>query len=159
MLRSRLGSEHGAELAEHAEALILTTVEELRRVARGIYPAVLADAGLAGAVLDLAESSTDLPVLLDALPDTRYTGPVETTAYLVVAAAVADARQSGATQVHVSGVEREGRLHVQVRIDVPLPSHPSVTLLDDQVRAISGEIAVHTDGGDTMVRLELPCAS
>ena len=43
------------QAGRRAEALTRTLVEELRRVARGIYPAVLADAGLVGAVVDLAE--------------------------------------------------------------------------------------------------------
>jgi signal transduction histidine kinase len=120
---------------------------------------VLADAGLAGAVLDLAESSTDLPVALDGLPNGRYTGPVETTAYLVVAAAVAEARRCGARQVRVRGAEQHGRLCVEVRDDGAAVCRPAVSDLTDQVRALSGEVTVEPDGDETLVRLELPCAS
>jgi signal transduction histidine kinase len=158
MLRARLDDD-AQELAARAEALTRTTVDELRRVARGIYPAVLADAGLAGAVLDLAESSTDLPVTLDGLPNGRYTRPVETTAYLVVAAAVAEARRCGARQVRVRGAEQRGRLCVEVRDDGSPGCRPAVSDLTDQVRALSGEVTVEPDGDETLVRLELSCAS
>jgi len=157
MLASRLDGDGGRASAARAEALTVAAVEELRRVARGIYPAVLADAGLFGAVLDLAESSTDLPVSLDSLPRCRYTGPVETTAYLVIAAAIAEARRCDAMEVSVSGHERDGRLVVDVRDDAMPGPRPAVTELIDQVRALAGDVTVGPDGGGTLVRLELPC--
>ena len=160
MLGQRLNGNGQPGLAARAEALTLATVEELRRVARGIYPAVLADAGLSGAVLDLAESSTDLPVSLDTLPPGQYTGPVETTAYLVIAAAIAEARRRDATQVSVSGHERDDRLVIDVRDDATPGHRPAVTELADQVRALAGELVVEPEnGGRTRVRLELPCGS
>ena len=158
LVRPRLDGDT-QELAARAESLTRTIVDELRRVARGIYPAVLADSGLAGAVLDLAESSTDLPVALDGLPRGRYTGPVETTAYLVVSAALAEARRCGARQVRVRGTEHDGRLCVEVRDDATAACRPAVTDLTDQVRALSGDVVVEPDGEHTVVRLELPCAS
>ena len=158
MLASRLDGG-GGELAARAESLTRATVEELRRVARGIYPAVLADTGLAGAVLDLAESSTDLPVALDRLPGGRYTGPVEATAYLVVAAAVAEARRCGATHARICADEQAGLLLIKVRDDAAPGSRPSVVDLADQVQALGGEVAVEPADDGTRVRLELPCAS
>jgi signal transduction histidine kinase len=158
MLAGGASGDSSAALLARAEALIRATVEELRRVARGIYPAVLADAGLAGAVVDLAESSTDLPIILDGLPRARYTGTVETTAYLVIAAAIAEARRCGATCVRVSGHERDGRLCIDLQDDAP-PSAASLTELTDQVRALGGDISVQRAGAGTRVGLELPCGS
>jgi signal transduction histidine kinase len=162
MLAARVdaaGNTEDAACAARAVALTRTTVEELRRVARGIYPAVLADAGLAGAAADLAESSTDLAITVDALPRARYTGTVETTAYLVVAAAIADARRRGAGHLRVSGGETGGTLRVEVTDGAAPGSRPAVTDLGDQVRALAGELVVEPHDGGTRVRLELPCAS
>jgi signal transduction histidine kinase len=159
MLGQRLNGDGQRGLAARAEALTRATVEELRRVARGIYPAVLADAGLSGAILDLAESSTDLPVSLDTLPPGQYTGPVETTAYLVIAAAIAEARRRDATQVSVSGNEHDARLVIDIRDDAASGRRPGVTELADQVHALAGELVVEPESSGTRVRLELPCGS
>ena len=144
-------------LSERAEALTRSAVAELRRVARGIYPAVLADSGLAGALLDLAESSVDLPIVLDGLPATRYTGPMETTAYLVAEAAVSDARRRGATRFDVRAGDGVGRLCLDLHHD--RPPGEAVTPLADQVRALGGDLTVRSEPGGTWIRVELPCGS
>jgi signal transduction histidine kinase len=105
------------ETAVRAEVLTRTLVEELRRVARGIYPAVLADAGLLGGVLDLAESSEDLPVVVEDFPDKRYPGAVETTAYLLLGAGIIDARARGAKGVTLAGEDAGDVLRVTVMDD------------------------------------------
>ena len=135
------------------------TVEELRRIARGIYPAVLADDGLAGALSALAESSTDLAVRVGAVPDRRYAGPVETTAYLVVVAAIDDARVRGAAWVDLCGSDDERTLLVLVRDDAAPGTGSWVGGLQDQVGALSGNLCVRAGGAGTHVRLELPCGS
>ncbi len=152
------GSAEDAACAARAVTLTRTVVEELRRVARGIYPAVLADAGMAGAVADLAESSTDLAITVDALPSARYTGTVETTAYLVIAAAILEARLVGAANLRVSGGEAGGTLKVEVHDDAPPGSRSVLMDLGDQVRALAGDLVVEPRDGGTRVRLELPCA-
>jgi signal transduction histidine kinase len=159
MLAGRATGADGTALAVRAEALTRATIEDLRRVARGIHPAVLADAGLAGAVLDLAESSIDLPVVLDGLPTARYTGLVETTAYVVAAAALTDARREGATMLVVHGHERGGGLCLEFRDDAPVGPHTSVRSLTDQVRAVGGDLTVEQDAAGTRIRAELPCGS
>jgi signal transduction histidine kinase len=154
-----IGNVEDTACAGRAVALTRAAVEELRRVARGIYPAVLADAGLAGAVADLAESSTELAVTVDVLPSARYTGTVETTAYLVIAAAIAEARNAGAEHLRVSGAETGGRLRVELADGAAPGPRSAVTQLGDQVRALAGELVVEPHGSGTRVRLELPCVS
>ncbi len=159
MLRNRAPAGTAAALAVRAEALAKATLEELRRVARGIYPAVLADAGLAGAVLDLAESSTDVAIRVGQIPNARYKGTVETTAYLVIAAAIADARSRCATSLSVSALEHDYALVVDIYDDVRSgPSH-GCTALVDQVGALGGRLFMEPQPPGTHVRLELPCGS
>jgi signal transduction histidine kinase len=148
-----------AELADHATVLVRTILEELRRVARGIYPAVLADAGLAGALSDLADSSTDVSVTVDNPTLSRYDGVVESTAYLVVVAALADARDRSARRLAVSAVERDGRLVLRLDDDSsPGPAHATADLAD-QVAALSGRLCVDSGKDGAHVVMELPCAS
>jgi signal transduction histidine kinase len=142
-----------------AEALTKATLDELRRVARGIYPAVLADAGLAGAVLDLAEASTDVAVQVDQIPKERYGGTVETTAYLTVAAAIVDAQSRRAGSLSIGAHARHGVLVVDVFDDrAPNGSHAYADLVD-QVGALGGRLLVEPQSSGTHVRLELPCGS
>ena len=154
----------GASLADResgrrAEALTRTLVEELRRVARGIYPAVLADAGLAGAVVDLAEQSSDLPVVVAQFPEGRYPGTIETTAYLVARAGIADARSRGATCATVSGLQVDGRLRVSVSDDAGPAPDGVVAEFADQVSALGGTLESSGPPGRRRVEVVLPCVS
>jgi signal transduction histidine kinase len=148
-----------AKLADHATVLVRTILEELRRVARGIYPAVLADNGLAGALCDLADSSTDVSVTVDSPTLNRYDGVVESTAYLLVVAALADARDRSAHRLVVSAVESDGLLILRLDDDSsPGPAHATADLAD-QVAALSGRLCVDSGRDGARVVLELPCAS
>ncbi len=61
------------------------------------------DADPVGALTDLTEIQ-DLAITVDVLAPGRYTATVETLAYLVVAAALAEARSHGADTARVAGV-------------------------------------------------------
>jgi signal transduction histidine kinase len=147
------------EAGERAQVLTRTLVEELRRVARGIYPAVLADAGLLGGVLDLAERSDDLPVIVGDFPETRYAGTIETTAYLFVRDGIADARSRGATCVSVAGNDRDDTLRVSVEDDAAVTPYVVATELADQVGALGGTLVMNGAPGRRRVEVLLPCVS
>ena len=156
MLAARLPGEPAVD---RAQTLTRATVEELRRIARGIYPAVIADAGLAGALAELAESSTDLAVRVDGVLGRRHSGPMEATAYLVVAEALADARRRGATAATVCGEDRGTSLLVEVRDDAPTSGGSWTGVVEDQVGALAGTVRFAPCGSGTVTRLELPCGS
>jgi signal transduction histidine kinase len=159
MLAKDAPNEATAKLADHATVLVRTILEELRRVARGIHPAVLADAGLAGALHDLADSSTDVSVTVDSPTLNRYDGVVESTAYLVVVAALADARDRSARRLAVSAVEKDGLLVLRLDDDsFPGPAHATADLAD-QVAALSGRLCVDSGKDGAHVVMELPCVS
>ena len=141
-----------------AQLLARTLAEELRRVARGIYPAVLADAGLVGALVDLAEESGDLPVVVEDFPQDRFPGLVESTAYAVVLAGIEDARRRAATEVSVDGIHVDGVLRVRVHDDGASPPDPG-TQVADQVGAIGGRLVTDGPPGRRRVEVVLPCAS
>ena len=95
-------------VVERAAALCAVALDELRRVARGIYPAVLSDAGLDGALVELAEGSPVLPVSVAAVPGVRCAGIVESTAFVVTGTSVEDAERRGATRATIRAlVSRE----------------------------------------------------
>jgi signal transduction histidine kinase len=81
--RLEAGEEGASALVEEASDEARRCIEELRDLARDIYPAVLAERGLASALNDLARRAAG-PVEVDGPPDERLPEDVELTAYLVV---------------------------------------------------------------------------
>ena len=72
-----------------ARGEVRAAVEDLRRLARGLYPSVLEHRGVQAAISSLT-SAAPLPVTLD-VPDERYPSGVETAVYFFVAEALANA--------------------------------------------------------------------
>ena len=65
----------------------------LGELARGLHPAVLSERGLAAA-LQVLGARAAVPVHLRELPGRRYSAVIETTAYLLVAEALANAART-----------------------------------------------------------------
>jgi signal transduction histidine kinase len=124
---------------------------ELRELAHGIYPAILAEAGLAAALATLADGAP-LPVEIRDAAEGRYPVGVETAAYLVVAEALDDAADRGANHVAVSTVLESGRLVVTVQDD-GADRTATMVQLADRVGALDGGLAVEP----TRLQAELPC--
>ena len=96
--------EQTAALIERAGDELGIAIEELRELAHGLPPALLAKLGLEGAIRSIAARSS-LPVTLVALPARRVDDTAEATAYYVIAEAVTNAqRYSQATAIEVSAV-------------------------------------------------------
>jgi signal transduction histidine kinase len=126
-------------------------LEELRELAHGIYPAILAEAGLSAALATLADAAP-LPVEIRGADQGRYPAAVETCAYLLVAEALDDAAGRGASHATVSVVRDGGRLVVTVEDDGTERTAAMVQLAD-RVGALDGGLAVEP----TRLRAELPC--
>ena len=151
-----------ASSLDQASEDLAAALTDLRALARGIHPAILADEGLAAAVEALADRSP-ANVTLRA-PAERFTPTVEATAYFVVAEALTNVvKYARASAVTVS-IEREGeRLHVEVADDGVGGADPTngsgLAGLDDRVAAAGGRLTVTSvAGAGTVVRAEIPCA-
>jgi signal transduction histidine kinase len=157
LARSKLGPSADPTLLPQigeAEGELLIALGELREVARGIFPAVLADEGLAAAIEALAEDAT-VPIRITALPERRLEPVVETAAYFVVSEMV---RRSRANTVTVGAVHDNGHLVVQIEGD---GDGPEVLVgLEDRVGALDGRLEVqHLAGERVRIRAEIPCES
>jgi signal transduction histidine kinase len=135
------------------------TVRELRRLAHGVRPASLDD-GLAAALRRLAP---DCPIPIHfTVPEVMPPDLIATTAYFVVAEAVANAlKHAQATRIDVVVREADQHLHVSVTDDGVggAPSYGLVTLRD-RVNSVGGELTVsspHRSG--TAIEVVLPCVS
>jgi signal transduction histidine kinase len=150
-----------AELFRRARAEAGAAIAELRDLARGIAPPVLADRGLEAAVQALAKRAA-IPVEVDAAVRERPLPVIETAAYFVVAEALTNAaRYSDATAVEVSATRVDGRLRVVITDDGRGEADllgSGVRGIADRVAAVDGTLSVRSPAGrGTVVRAEIPC--
>jgi signal transduction histidine kinase len=146
------GDSHTGSLLTQATDQAQTALGELRELAHGIYPAVLAEAGLAPALATLADTAP-LPVEIRDAAQGRYPALVETCAYLLVAEALDDAAGRDASHAAVSVVQDGGQLVVTVKDD-GTDRTATMVQLADRVGALDGGLAVEP----RRLRAELPCA-
>ena len=148
LLRSRFETPR---LAQAEEELRLATAD-LRELAHGIFPAVLADEGLAAAVEALAEEGR-VPVRIGALAEGRFGDSVETAAYTVVAEVV----RGAASPVDVTTIRTPSVLEVDLTAAL---DGIDLVGLEDRVGALDGTLSVERGAaGRAHVHAELPCGS
>jgi signal transduction histidine kinase len=124
---------------------------ELRDLAHGIYPAVLAEAGIGAALATLADTAP-LPVEVRRAGHDRHPVQVEAAAYFTVAEALGDAARRGAGHATVTVVHDGGRLVVTVEDNGPGDASPLVAAAD-RVGALGGSLSTRQG----RCRAEIPC--
>jgi signal transduction histidine kinase len=153
------------ELAAQLDALAAEANranDELRELAHGIHPAVLAEGGLRPALRALARRSA-VPAALEVRVEGRLSEQVEIAAYFAVAEALTNtAKHAQATAVTVmAAVDEDAVLRVRVSDDgrggADIGAGPGLVGLKDRVESLGGRLSVQTapDAGTT-VRVELP---
>lgn len=165
--KAKMASDPGGagELVADAHADAKSAVTELRDLARGIYPAVLADRGLDAAVSSLA-ANCPVPVDVSVAPGVLQPRPpnaVETCAYFIVGEALTNvAKHAAATRVQVSIERDDGTVAVAITDDgaggAQLRDGGGLSGLADRAAAIDGTVSVHSPpGGPTTIKAVLPC--
>ncbi len=133
---------------EAAEQGLREALAELRELAHGLIPAVLAHEGFKPAAEALADRSARLVV--GDLPAERFAAPVESAAYFLVAETLRRARGG---DVAVSAWREDSTL--LVRLETVAGIAGPILDLEDRVGAVGGTLAV--TGRE--LRAELPCES
>ncbi len=166
----RRDPESALPLVAEAQDSASQALGELREVVRSIYPPVLAERGLDGAIAGLvAHSSVPCTLTVDAVR--RVPAAVESAAYFVVAEALTNvAKHSKAEKADVrislrspAGFEGE-KLVIEVSDDGAggaVGSEGSgLTGIHRRVSALDGRMDLTSPaGGPTMLCVELPCES
>ena len=138
---------------DEADSELRTALAELREVANGIFPAVLADEGLGAALEAFAEDGA-IPIELAELPEGRLDPSVEAAAYFVVSET---SRTSTASWLRVGAKRSDEQLVVVVETD---DAAGELTEVEDRVGALDGTVAiVREPGGRVTVTAEIPCES
>jgi signal transduction histidine kinase len=136
-------------------------IDELRELAHGLPPALLAKLGLEGAIRSIAGRST-VPVTLVALPGRRVDETAEATAYYVIAEAITNAqRYSQAKAISISAVVSPHVLEVVVSDDgvggASEVMSSGLQGLRDRVEAIGGTFELASPPGEgTRVAAAIP---
>jgi signal transduction histidine kinase len=149
------------ELLAEARAGAGEALRELRDLARGVHPPVLADRGLEAAVRALAAASPQTVTVSVVIPE-RPKAPVESAAYFIVAESLANAgKHAGATRLDVRIIRNGENLSVEVHDDGKGGADPAgggLSGLRRRVEALDGTLAIISPpGGPTTIRAELPC--
>jgi signal transduction histidine kinase len=153
-----------SELGQRLERMIAETndmLEQLREIARGLHPAVLAEGGLGPALTALATRSA-IPVRLDVRVAGRLPEPAELTAYYAVSEALTNiAKHADASTAQVDVSTEPDLLRVRVRDDgrggADFSRGSGLTGLRDRVEAVGGQISLRSDqGAGTSVEITLP---
>jgi signal transduction histidine kinase len=147
----------GAETLHALEHEIDATIDEIRSLASGIYPPLLARAGLREA-LRAASLAAALPTTVRVERIGRYSSEIETTVYFSCSEALQNAAKhaTGATVVTMS-VWEDRQLHFEVGDDgagfdvATTPWGKGLINLTDRLSAVGGTIRVRSAPGQGTV--------
>jgi PAS domain S-box-containing protein len=142
---------------------LIEVLDELRRLASGVHPAVLTEGGLDPALRALARRSV-IPVELDIRLGHRVPECVEVAAYYLVSEALTNAaKHSKASVVRIEVVAEEGVVVLAICDDGIGGADPTrgsgLIGLGDRVEALGGTLEISSPtGGGTAIRVTMPDA-
>jgi signal transduction histidine kinase len=160
--RTRLSArtEDARKRIDRTEAQVERTLEELRRLAHGLHPRVLAELGLQGALASLAEQAP-VPVEVVA-PAAKLPADIEAIAYFLCSEALANiAKHASASRVSVYITTGDGRVRVAIEDDGLGGADPArgtgLRGLADRVEALGGTLHVESRASEgTRLAAEIP---
>jgi len=149
------------DLPPQAEALIdqlqgdsQDALEDLRDLARGIFPPLLADQGL-GAALEAQARKAPMPVTVEAVGVSRYPQPVEAAVYFCCLEALQNvAKHAGAASAAIRIAEDDGELTFRVRDDgagfdaTEAPAGTGLQGIRDRLAALGGTLELRSTPGE-----------
>lgn len=142
------------ELAERLQAATNDALEDLRDLARGIYPPLLADRGLAAA-LEAQARKAPVPIAVRSDGVGRYSQDVEAAVYFCSLEALNNiAKYSGASRATVALAHTDGHLSFEVSDDGrgfdPVETGYGTGLrgMADRLDAIGGSLEVQSSPGN-----------
>jgi signal transduction histidine kinase len=138
-------------------------LETLRDLARGIYPPLLADQGLAVALRSQAAKAT-LPVHVDAAGVGRYPQETEAAVYFCTLEALQNVQKyAAASAVHVRVCDGGKRLQVEITDDgrgfdmAATKRGSGLTNMEDRLDALGGKLEIESSPGKgTRLRAQVP---
>ncbi|WP_181774185.1 sensor histidine kinase [Amycolatopsis pittospori] len=152
------------ELLGKAQDTATGALAELRTVVRSIYPPLLTDRGLDGAVTALADRCP-VPCTVDVRSSSRRPAAVEAAAYFVVAEMLTNiTKHSGAEHAWITLDGTADTLLIEIRDDghggADEAGGSGLAGIRKRAEAFDGTVKLSSPaGGPTVVKVELPCGS
>ncbi|TDW14449.1 sensor histidine kinase [Kribbella kalugense] len=142
------------------ESKVGDALSQLRRLAHGVFPSVLADEGLEQALVELVAAS-DVPAALTVQVSDALTTEVAMAAYATVAAAVGGVVQpSTATCCRIEVGQLTESLIVRVETESATFLATDLTAIGDRVGAVGGQLTWSgPEAGRYDVTAVIPCVS
>jgi signal transduction histidine kinase len=158
--RGSARSDTAAERIDRVAAQLELALEDLDRLAQGLHPHGLSEAGLAGALASLAERA---PVHVDlVVPAARLPAEIEAVAYFLCSEALANiVKHASASRVSLHVAVGGGRVRVEVEDDGVGGADPAkgtgLRGLADRVETFGGALHVESaEGAGTRLAAEMP---
>jgi PAS domain S-box-containing protein len=163
MAQARITSDpdDAASILENAGTELSAALAELRELARGLHPAILADRGLDAALESLADRAA-LPVEVASDLDERLPATHEVAAFYVIAEALTNvAKYASATRARVRVTREDGLAVVEVSDDglggADATAGTGLRGLTDRLGALDGWLEIESPpGAGTKVRALMP---
>ena len=139
-------------LLNEVTAELAAALASLRELARGIYPALLADMGIAAA-LDAQARKAPIPVAIDADAIGRYPQEIEIAVYFCALEALRSAGHADAAHASIRLSVSDGELRFEIAGDGQASGagdgRPGADLqgMADRIDALGGEILIDSDPG------------
>lgn len=149
-LASRSGHDELADMIDGLTVDAQRTVVDLRTVAHGIFPPLLASDGLAAA-LGTIEARIPVDVRTDGLG--RYDPDIEQSTYFAVVETLEHIRFAGAERATVSAWPTDGAISIEIGA-TPLPSVVELSTVVDRLEAFGGSL--EADPTTSTVRIRFP---
>ena len=148
------------------EGDVTDALENLRELARGVFPPLLADQGLTAAI-DAQSRRSAVPVRVEADGIERYPQDIETAVYFCTLEALQNAaKYADAGQITVRLVQDDGELVLSVRDDgrgfdpALTPLGAGLQNMADRLAALGGRLIVRSRaGGGTTIEGRIPVRS
>jgi signal transduction histidine kinase len=140
---------------------LVSVLDEVREISRGVHPAILSEGGLRPALTALARRSA-VPVQLEVEAVKRLPLPMETAAYYVVSEALTNAaKHANASVVAVALDCHDGNVRLSIRDDGVGDADPElgsgILGLSDRIEALGGTFVLSSPpGAGTSIVVELP---